>query len=255
VTHRQDWLASGGKRATLTFGGNLEEDKLTMLENGFISPGFSNFEGPRGIDPNLALDFSRSLYGVQQVVFYQRNAGSIQTEKVSAIPTISNGTVNAFNRNGLSTTPFLQHSSASMQFVPTTITEERVEYAALYWVKTHPRILGAYVDPLTDLQRQELESNKGVSVRAVVKGSPAFKNDILRGDIIRRINGIEVVDPQGFSETLGKLAGTNVKIDLLRKSKMKSIRLKLDRDAYLSDQSKSKIDSLRLDENSESTSE
>ena len=41
-------------------------------------------------------------------------------------------------------------------------------------------------------QKQEIESNKGVIIKRVEKGSPAFNADILEGDIIKKINIDEI---------------------------------------------------------------
>ena len=55
-----------------------------------------------------------------------------------------------------------------------------------------------HVNDLTDDLRKQLGSNRGVVVNVVVKGSPAFNADIMRGDIITQINKEIVSDVQRF---------------------------------------------------------
>jgi len=62
-------------------------------------------------------------------------------------------------------------------------------------------------------------SNKGVVVIAVVKGSPAFAADILRGDILKRIGDQEILGFQTFSEATELYAGKKVTVIFLRDSK------------------------------------
>ena len=67
--------------------------------------------------------------------------------------------------------------------------------------------------------KQKIGSNKGVVVTAVVKGSPAFDADILRGDILKQIGNHEISDPKMFGEATGRYAGKKVMVTLLRDAK------------------------------------
>jgi len=71
------------------------------------------------------------------------------------------------------------------------------------------------------------ESNKGACIFAVVKGSPAFKNDILAGDIIRKINDIEVIDANHLKNIIHENKGQEIKLEIFRDDKtiIKQIQL------------------------------
>ena len=87
--------------------------------------------------------------------------------------------------------------------------------------------LGIYFDNLTDELRRKIESNKGVYIKVVVKRSPAFNNDLLAGDIIRKINNTEVADTSHFSSFLEENKGQQIELEIFRNDKtvVKTIQL------------------------------
>jgi S1-C subfamily serine protease len=76
--------------------------------------------------------------------------------------------------------------------------------------------LGIRVKDLSEELRQHSGSNKGVVVDLVVKGSPAYRADIMQNDILKRINGTDIYDAKSLSETTAAYAGQRVTIELLR---------------------------------------
>ncbi len=73
-----------------------------------------------------------------------------------------------------------------------------------------------------------LKSSKGVLVSDVVKGSPAEKAGLLRGDVILRFDEKEIESAHKLSQLAAATApNTPVKIDLLRKGEEETISLKV----------------------------
>jgi serine protease Do len=71
-----------------------------------------------------------------------------------------------------------------------------------------------------------LESSKGVIVSDVVTGSPADKASLQRGDVILKFEGKEVENAHMLSQMAASTApDTNVKIDILRNGREKTISL------------------------------
>jgi len=68
-------------------------------------------------------------------------------------------------------------------YIPYTV--HRSDYLATYWIKMKPPIFGTHIKDLTPEIRQQIGSNKGMLVYAVIKGSPAFEADILKGDVLK----------------------------------------------------------------------
>jgi len=70
---------------------------------------------------------------------------------------------------------------------------------------------------LKDSERQELQSNKGVAVRLVAEGTPAFDADILIDDVITAIDGVSVSSPKAFSDVLRDRRGKQVSLSIVRR--------------------------------------
>jgi serine protease Do len=71
-----------------------------------------------------------------------------------------------------------------------------------------------------------LKSAKGVLVSDVVKGSPAEKAGLLRGDVILRFDGKEIENAHKLSQLAAATApNTQVKVDILRNGKAETVTL------------------------------
>ena len=90
-----------------------------------------------------------------------------------------------------------------------------------------PLSLGVKVRDLSDDLRRKIGSNRGVVVNVVVKGSPASQADIMRGDIITRINYEVVSDVQGFRETIDRYAGQEIVLQTFREGQERRLELDL----------------------------
>ena len=103
----------------------------------------------------------------------------------------------------------------------------RFDYYVIFWIKVKHFLLGVVFENLTDELRRKIESNKGVYIISVVKRSPAFENDLLSGDIIRKINNIEVTDRNHFSDLLTESKGQQIELEIFRNDKtiVKTIQL------------------------------
>jgi S1-C subfamily serine protease len=100
---------------------------------------------------------------------------------------------------------------------------------ATFWVHQDPSKirLGVNYVPLPDPIRTKLRRNTGVMASGVVRGTPAFNANILRDDVILKIGGEDVIDPQGFAAQLTRFAGQKVNIELLRGDSPKTITVTL----------------------------
>ena len=71
-----------------------------------------------------------------------------------------------------------------------------------------------------DDEHHEINTNKGVSVIAVVKKSPAYFADIFKGDIILRFDGEYVFDKDDFLTKIKDHKGETINLDLMRDGKL-----------------------------------
>ena len=77
-------------------------------------------------------------------------------------------------------------------------------------------VLGANVRNLTAEESRRAGSNHGVVVMSVVTGSPAFIADVLPGDTLKAIGGVQVYDTSCYNQLLGQFEGKRVALGLLR---------------------------------------
>jgi C-terminal processing protease CtpA/Prc len=90
--------------------------------------------------------------------------------------------------------------------------------------------LRIHYDDLTEEHRKQIGSNKGIYISLVVKDTPAFYNDLISGDIIRRVDNIEVKNRTHFGNLLEKRKHKTIEFEIWRDGKTisKQIQLNLD---------------------------
>ena len=143
----------------------------------------------------------------------------------------STGTATAYGPRGTATA---YGSGTTTTYGTTTnyvpITVHRSDFGAIYFVKQKFN-LGIFPRELSDSERQDLQSNKGVAVKIVVDGTPAYNSDILVGDIITMIDGAVVSNPQSFSQLLRERKGKLIKLSLIRRNQHIEKEIQLTPDA------------------------
>ena len=90
--------------------------------------------------------------------------------------------------------------------------------------------LGVGIQPVTaDIAEQfKLNSARGALVTDVTPGSPAEKAGIIRGDVIRNVNGYEVKDTVALVNRIAESdIGSNLTIDLVRDGETKAVTAKV----------------------------
>ena len=141
--------------------------------------------------------------------------------------TYSSGQATAYGNNG-SVTAYGTGTSTTQGSTTTYVprTTNRYEYGAIYFVKGKFNF-GAYTRPLNDSERRRLETNSGLVILLVVDDTPAFKSDILPGDILLSGNGIPISNEDVFSQIKTSNAGKtlNLLIDRDGRRVTKSVQL------------------------------
>ncbi|MFZ0033371.1 MAG: PDZ domain-containing protein [Sedimentisphaerales bacterium] len=200
-------------------GFDPEADAKHMVENGYCLIGQSCFNAGE-ISRDAAVEQAKKVHA-DTVIVYSQYTNTISGSMPSTMPNTQTsyhsgsiyGSGGGFaNYSGSSTTYGTQTT-----YMPYSI--RRYDYYASFWVKVKPGRLGIFLDNLTDELRKKIESNKGIYVVAVVKGSPAFNNDILTGDIIRKINDIEVIDTMHVNNILREYKEKEIKLEIFRDGK------------------------------------
>lgn len=196
----------------------VASDNRRLFESGYILVGYSKFEGPE-VDLEKALDAGRKI-GADVVAVDRDYAGTVKKtvpytywtgDRTTRIrETGSTPSNRTFRRDVEITTG----GDAQTVFVP---QETRVYHqAATYWKKLQRVFLGAYLADLTVEQRRAIGTNRGLEVKGLIKGSPAFNADIFPGDIVTHLNGEPVPVAREFYRGLDDRAGETVDLTLLR---------------------------------------
>jgi S1-C subfamily serine protease len=98
------------------------------------------------------------------------------------------------------------------------------KYYASYWAKLPMPLLGLQVIKLKHKVKESetIVYDEGLKIIAVIKGSPAFKAGLKRGDVLLSLAGITLERPQALSQVASKHKGRNV--DIVYKRNGQSMR-------------------------------
>lgn len=200
-------------------------------KRGYVMIGNSMFNSGKAESESSALKQGSAVGADLVLVLNPQYTGSITSSVPLTTPTTTtshtsgsataygpSGTVNAYG-NATTTT-----YGSKTTYIPMTV--HRSDYGAVYFVKQRFN-LGAFARDLNDSERQDLQSNQGAVVQIIVDDSPAFRADILPGDIVRAIDGLSVPNKAGFYDLLEKRRGRLITLSLIRRGQQleKSVQL------------------------------
>jgi hypothetical protein len=212
---------------------DTKADALSMLENGYLMVGRASFRDSR-IDEEQALEQAGKV-GAAAVMVNNKFISTL-TESVPVGEWIPDKYIRTTERS------ILQEGSATPQVYEresTTVIEgeyrtryvnqntDVYDYEATFWAKSKPPVFGVFVRELDDAAKAAIQSNKGVIVKAVVKDSPAFDSDILRGDVLVGLGGEEIRHPDQFFDLVARNGGKTVTVSLFRSNQKKTVKVKL----------------------------
>lgn len=208
-------------------------DANDLIQKGYAMIGASNFEGSIKVTQEQLLTHGKKV-GADIILYTTIYQGSHQ----SAVPlvqynpgqtssTYTYGTVNAsaygpsgnaygtasYTENSTTTTP----GTYNTNFVP--VTMHRYQYGASFWRKIKPPALGVQANVIPLEMRKKLNRNTGAYVERVINDSPAFRANILPGDVIIKINNIDIMSYTHLVQITPTLSGMSCDIKILRNGK------------------------------------
>jgi hypothetical protein len=220
--------------AQLLNSNDMRADSIKLLEKGFYPIGRSKFRG-QFVESRLALQQAQ-LVGADVVVVMQKHI-STDTRSVAVTDWTPDKRIVTQERSTASATDAPAVQSVTRESVTTIEGEYQTHYVpqtvetydqnASYWKKAQPPILGILGSDLEDADRKALQSNKGMMVKVVVRNSPAFIEDIFRGDIVRMLGEHEVLGTDDFFEQVMAQAGQTVELELWRNGRTVNKTVKL----------------------------
>lgn len=211
--------------------GNPEDVLNAYAKRGYIMIGDSIFNSGRAESEDAAVLQGREVGADLVLILNPNYTGSVTTSVPVTTPTASttysNATATAYGRGGRVR---VYGSGTSNTYGTTTnyipITVNRVDFGAVYFVKQKFG-LGVFFDDLNDLERQELQTNRGAIALLIVDGTPAFSADLLVGDIFTSLDGIPIANSQELSELIRERRGKTITLSITRKGQnlKKSLQL------------------------------
>ena len=214
-------------------GTTPEADSPRMYEDGYLLLGYSSFNGNASVEKDDAISQGVRVGAATILLYPPKHTGTRSGSMPLVLPnnttTYSTGSATAYGPRGTATA-FGSATSTTFgtQVVDIPYSVERYDYMASYWAKdTRPIVFGARVLNLNPTERAEIGSNKGVKVIGVLKGGPAYRADILLGDVIRKIANTEIQDSVQFGQVLQENNGTTAAVALIRGGTPKTIMVEL----------------------------
>ncbi|HPG30476.1 MAG TPA: PDZ domain-containing protein [bacterium] len=208
---------------------DLNSAEEAFLENGYIQLGTSRFNSSP-VDKQSAVEFARSI-GASVVVIKSKYRGTItetipftvrqpdHKTTIKETKTKPDGKTTTKEKtitvDGEYQTNYVQNST------------DYYDYHAVFWAKLRPLKFGVYVTDLSLDLKQRLQTNRGVVVKTVVKGTPAFLADVLKGDIFTTLNGERINEKKHFFKLLTENSGKEITIEGIRNNNPLLIKVKL----------------------------
>lgn len=179
---------------------HYDKDNISMLENGYDMMGSTGFEAGE-VPAELALQHGKAIKADTVLVYTKHGSAMTAASKIDTYK-------EAAKKNG-------------GEIDEKDLVEDVVKYKyyASYWAKLPSPLLGVHVIKLASPatkegeQRQELE---GLNVLAVVKGSPAEAAGIMRGDMLLKLNDIELNKAAELAKVVRQLQGQKVAMEYER---------------------------------------
>lgn len=222
-------LLKKGEDPVIYSSNNLERDIRILMSKGYAAIGESSFNGSLQGEGG-AVDQAKRV-GASVVLISSTYTNTQTTTVPMFLPnnstTYGSGTVYGY---GGTASYYGSSTSYGTAVVPITSQQQRFNQTAVYFVKStkRPRFGIQLVDMTPEL-RASLQRNAGALVYVALENSPAFYANILPGDVLIRVDGIDVRNVEHALALLRNAEPLNGESQLviLRNAKEKAIKVQL----------------------------
>jgi membrane-associated protease RseP (regulator of RpoE activity) len=165
----------------------VKNDILRFKERGFAALGSASFKGDRLKAPD------------ENIIEHAKKVGATTVLVMVTHEGVRSGTTTTMESRNINTSYLGTYgqgvgSAVSTYYVPktTSYSYEQMNYVAHFLVKsTKKGKFGIGISNLTDELKKKFKRNTGVLILGVTDDSPAFYANLLRGDVILKIDGVE----------------------------------------------------------------
>ncbi len=215
---------------------DINADALRLEEDGYVLVGTSSFFGPERIGTRADAIEQGKKVGAAIIMIKSTYRDTVTGSLPYTVPNApqvatvnTSGTVYGNSGSGSynSTSTVTMPGGSTTYNIPYSVT--RSDFFPSYWVASDPNKmrLGVNAISLPDEVRRRLMRNTGAYVVVVIRGTPAFRANVLNGDVIVKINDTDVMDGPSFINQLTPVAGETIKLDIIRGAEPVIIQVKL----------------------------
>jgi C-terminal processing protease CtpA/Prc len=220
----------------LVTSNNMKNDSHSLLEDGYVLLGRAKFRDPK-LDESQAIEQGKSV-GAWVILVSHQYVNTV-TESVPFNQWTPDQTTVTEENAQIQHDPNKPPVTVQKQTVQTVqgqfqttyvpVNMDYYEYSATFWAKAKPSPIGVLVEPLSDDQKKQLQTNKGVVVEVVIRGTPAYEADVLKGDILTSLADEQIQTPDQFFDIVARHRGETVNLILSRDGQAKTLSLTLSR--------------------------
>ncbi|HPP86808.1 MAG TPA: PDZ domain-containing protein [bacterium] len=200
-----------------------------LLENGYILIGSAKFKSTY-IDKEKAIKAAQKK-GAAIVVVKNRHIATITETIPFSVRQPDQRTVireakyHSDGKSSLKEQTITIEGEYQTQYFQST--KDYYDYQATFWAKLKTPKLGIYLTDLDDEIKKKYETNRGVIVKIVIKDTPAYYSDILKGDIFFYFNDERINNRKHFFKMLAENKGKEITLKGYRNNKeiIKQIKL------------------------------
>lgn len=185
---------------------DMDEAVYDALAKGYIILGFSSFTGPLN-DISLLVRQAKDVkatHVLYDFTFSETRSGTTSIALPDYQTTNSQGSIISpyggyANYYGTSTT-------VGTKYIPMTYHVDRYNQVAAFFVQNKKRYrFGIRTDDLTQEQRSYIGQNTGAVITLVMYDSPAFNANIMRNDILIKIDNTKIINSKQAAETMSSV--------------------------------------------------
>ena len=206
-----------GEEPKILYSDNIENDYLEILSNHYACIGYTSVNGPEQSQSEFVNKIKQQCLENKAILaIYNRNYTDTRNGTIS-IPgqqtTTHSGSIYGSggygSYTGTSRTTTMNNYNYSVR---------RYDYLVYYFVPINSKLkFGISHEDLNNESRQKYQRNTGAFVYVVYKNTPAFYANILRGDIIIRVNQYIINSANDLTNVLDKYkSGDTIEVELLR---------------------------------------
>jgi len=191
---------SPGELPRVMMSKDLHADVRSAIAKGYVPIGESSFNGSQAPERGLTDQAKKS--GAVLVIASVNYTGTRLVTTPTYVPTTQLMYGTRFVPGPYGPVPvYTPYTTYGTALVPMTTAQQQFDQTAVFFARSlgKPRV-GTLVIDLPPELRTQIERNTGAYVDIVLEDSPAFAANILGGDVITEINGVQVINAKQATE-------------------------------------------------------